>query len=86
MASDLNAWSYVGLQVIEDPNMTEPGAPIVVLRTFRERWFSRPWRPFRYTKTIVPQVPMRTTYVLEDRFVIMHPAMAARLRQEVRHA
>jgi hypothetical protein len=63
-----------GYQVITSPLLTVDGKPYQEKRTWKERLFSSPWRPFRKTNTIVPQIPSRTTYVCkENNTIIMHP-------------
>lgn len=71
------------IKIIESEYLTEPGDPIVVRRTWRERLYSRPWRPWKSTKTITPQVPRKI--ILEAvingrRSFIMHPVVARYLR------
>jgi hypothetical protein len=69
-----------GLKIIESVYLTEPGDPIEVRRSWKERLFSRPWHPLKKTRTFIPQVPMRGAYRLGNDSVVMHPAMAAKLR------
>lgn len=70
-----------GTRIIESPYLTEPGEPVSVRRTWRERWLTRPWRPFRRTRLITPQVPSRQVFQLPDGTMLMHPVTRAHLRQ-----
>lgn len=63
-----------GLKIATSVWLTEPGEPVQVARPWKERWLSRPWRPWQRTKTHVPQVPMKTAYRVGDT-LFMHPAM-----------
>lgn len=69
-----------GLTVIENPMLTVPGEPQEVRRTWRERLFTKPWRPRQATKTIVPQVPDQKIYYISKDRAIMHPEVAKRVR------
>ena len=50
----------------------------VVTRTWRERLFSKPWRPLVKEKTLRYQVPMETVTVLGNK-AIGHPATIAQM-------
>lgn len=63
-----------GLAITVDPNLTEPKT---VRRTWGERLFARPWRPFVQTKVI--RVPSEQVYLLTNR-LICHPAMLDTIR------
>lgn len=62
-----------GMHVIESLYLTEAGEPYAVRRSWRERLFSRPWRPMTATRTITPQVPMKGGFHLADGTLVMHP-------------
>ncbi len=68
-----------GLPIVTSLMMTEAGEPVQVARTLRERWLSRPWRPWPRFKTVTPQVPSKTVYRTPTS-IIMHPARLAELR------
>jgi hypothetical protein len=72
--------TFTGLRIVETEMLTEPGEPIDVRRTWRERLFSRPWRPLRATKLFVPQVPMKTAMRVGNT-LYMHPVTARAMRQ-----
>lgn len=71
---------FNGKHVITSLFMTEAGDPIEVRRGWRERLWSWPWRPWRRTRTIIPQMPSKTVYVTQNSIVI-HPAMLDELRK-----
>lgn len=66
---------FNGINIIENPYLTEPGEPCDVKRTWKERLFTRPWNPFKSHKEIIPIVPSREIIKLGDKW-IMHPEMA----------
>lgn len=67
-----------GIPIVESIYMTESKE---VDRGWRERLFSRPWRPWCATKEI--QVPSRQAIGFGDppRQLIMHPSLAAEVRR-----
>ena len=71
--------TMLGLELIKDPNMVCPGEPVQVRRSWRERLFSRPWRPLDATKTHVPMVPRKDFYVLMGKTIVAHPERAREL-------
>lgn len=76
-----------GLPLYESRFMTEAGEPYEVRRTWKERLFTRPWRPFKATKMIVPQVPQKEILVWRGAgglAMIMHPVVASNLRKLMR--
>jgi hypothetical protein len=75
---------FMGIRIIENPYLTEPGEPYEVKRTWRERIFSRPWNPMKTMKTIIPMVPKKEAIQLPDGSLVMHPEMAAELRAQLK--
>ena len=73
--------NFGGCRVIESVYLTEMGEPVIVRRSWRERLFSRPWRPWKATKTITPQVPMKGGYCLADGTLVMHPETLRRVKE-----
>jgi hypothetical protein len=72
-----------GFDIVESEHLTETEQKEVE-RTFRERFFSWPWRPWQKTKTVYYSVPKREIYVLQkERKVICHPAIANELRLQL---
>lgn len=69
-----------GQRVITSEYLTEPGEPIEVRRSWRERLFSRPWQPRKRTRTVIPQVPSRQASIMPNGTIVIHPAMLSALR------
>lgn len=65
-------------EIIKDINMTEAGEPYQVDRAWKERLFTRPWKPLQKTKSITPQVPSRECRMMGN-IIYMHPEMARAL-------
>ena len=72
-----------GLRIVEDPNMTIAGKPYRVKRTWRERLFTKPWKPLWRYRTIVPQVPRKEIFMAPGNLAIMHPVIAMKLKEEI---
>ena len=73
--------TFNGMRVIESPYLEQDGEPYEVRRSWRERLFTLPWRPFFVTRTIVPKVPYRGAVRLNATTVVMHPATLRELRE-----
>jgi len=71
-----------GMRIIENPNLLVPGEPKIIVRTWKERIFSLPWRPWRASKTIIPMVPSKEILQYGNRW-IMHPSMAEQIKREL---
>lgn len=69
-----------GQVVIESTSMVEDGEPYSVARSWRERLFSLPFRPFDSCKLVTPKVPAKYSYRLPNGSWVMHPEMAKILR------
>jgi len=67
------------LRVIESPYLTQSGTPYEQRRTWRERLFTRPWHPLRKTRIVVPQVPYQGVVKIDDRMIVVHPAIVRQL-------
>ena len=76
-----NIWG--GVKIIQSEAMVEPGEPIEVPRTWRERLFTLPWRPFKKTKTVIPMVPQKRAIKLPGGELIMHPTMVRALMEAI---
>ena len=73
-----------GVKIIESLLMVEDGTPYEVKRFWRERLFSRPWRPLHPTRTVVPKVPKREALRMPDGSLVMHPELARELRVQTK--
>lgn len=75
--------NLAGMRVIESEWLTEPGEPQQVRRTWRQRLCTRPWRPWKATCTVIPQVPYRGAMQLNHRTLVMHPQTLRTLRDQL---
>jgi len=71
-----------GMKVITSEWLTEPGEPVQVPRTWRERLFTRPWQPWRATRTHIPQVPSTQGYIINGDTVVLHPVRFEQLKRQ----
>ena len=70
--------------ILENPLLLIDGEPYEVQRTWKERLFTTPWRPFKRTKTIIPKVPDKFVYFIEGgKVCIAHPASARIIREKL---
>lgn len=73
-----------GVKIIEDRNMVVDGEPYEVQRTWRERLFTRPWRPLKTVNIVIPKIPSKQV-IQYDGSWIMHPTMATKLKEEIKN-
>lgn len=76
------------MPIIVAPYLTVDGEPYNVRRSLRERLFSRPWRPWVCTRTIVPQIPDPSMYSMLDpisgrQTIVAHPETFKRVKHEL---
>ncbi len=76
---------YNGYEIVESFHMTMDGEPYEKIRNLKERFFTRPWKPLKKTKTIIPKIPLDKMYVMDNK-IIMHPAYAEKIKKEISHA
>jgi hypothetical protein len=74
--------TFASVRLIESPYLTV-AVSFVVRRPWRERLFSRPWRPCQRTRTVIQQEPSRGALQLPNGDIVMHPEMARRLRESL---
>lgn len=72
----------LGVPVITSRYLTI-STTVEVERTWRERLFSWPWRPWRSTRTVTIYKPDPLIYETE-RGLVMHPAILEELRKRVK--
>ena len=71
-------------QIIENKNMTIADGTIIIKRSWRERIFSRPWRPLQRTREIIRFIPDPHIYLIRGKnMIVAHPTTAIKLRQEI---
>lgn len=73
----------LGVPIVESLCMVEDGEPREVPRAWFDRLFTRPWRPFKATQTVVPKVPRIDALRLPNGTLVMHPETARRLRNTI---
>jgi hypothetical protein len=73
---------FYGLQLFADPNLTDTVEQVAV-RTWGERLFGRPWRPWRKTKVVYVRVPSNSAYQIGNK-VFAHPVMIQKLKEQVK--
>jgi len=71
-------------KIIESVAMTQDGPPHEIERSWRERLFTRPWRPFKKTRTVIMRVPRDDALVMDDGSLVMHPQTAAKVRLAIK--
>lgn len=72
-----------GLKIITDLNLTIQDGTIIVNRSWKERLFTRPWKPWVATKEIFNIIPDPNMYFIEkEGIVFAHPVTARRLYDE----
>ena len=71
--------AFTGMRVLESVDCVRDGEPYQVRRRWRDRLFSRPWRPWVATLTVVPKIPH--SLQLGPRTILAHPAIVRRLRE-----
>jgi len=70
-----------GIQIIENNHMVDK-KETKVLRAWKERLFSLPWKPFNKTKTVVTYIP-KQEILQYGSMIVCHPAVAAKIRKEL---
>jgi hypothetical protein len=83
MTDDLTAYETVqwnGVRVYLTVSLTEAGEPMQVVRSWRERLLSWPWRPWIRCKTVTPQRPYRGALNMKGGLV-MHPLTFMALKE-----
>jgi len=73
---------FNGMRIITSLDMVEEGTPYEVKRTWKERLFTLPWKPFYATKTAVPLIPKQTATFLPNGTLVMHPEMYDKIQKE----
>lgn len=66
-------------KIITDPNMTEVTGSYEKIRTWKERLFTRPWKPWKKYKTVITRKPSTMVYTYHN-YMVMHPETARVIR------
>ena len=73
-----------GINIVEDINLTLPGETIEVERSWKERLFTLPWRPFTKTKIKMLMLPSPELYLFrEHNLIVGHPETIKKLYKEL---
>lgn len=72
------------MRIIEDPNLTMPGPPLIIIRSWRERLFTWPWRPLQRRRMDETRIPSTGIFKIGPDTFVAHPVTARRIRQELR--
>lgn len=80
---NLHDLTFLGMRIIQSPYLEQDGEPVQVRRSWRERLFTRPWRPLVKTRTVVPRIPHRGAIQLDANTLVMHPATYHRFRRQL---
>lgn len=73
-----------GLKVIEDKNLTIHDGTTTITRSWKERLFTLPWRPWVATKEISNIIPNpEFFYIRHKGIVLAHPVTARKLYDEL---
>lgn len=69
-----------GISISTQDRLVIPGGePYQVRRTWKERLFSRPWRPWVRTRTVTPMKPDPRIYQSPDGYLVGHPVTVDRM-------
>ncbi len=60
----------MGIKIIEDYNLIK-----IIIRPWKERLFSYPWKPWRRTENVIDESIFKTPFGF-----VMHPATSAKLK------
>jgi len=70
------------LRLIESPLMVKR-VEKTVPRTWKQRFFERPWRPWQKIRIQIEMVPMEKVYMINGEMIIGHPATIQKIKEEL---
>jgi hypothetical protein len=70
------------MKIIVDPLLVKDGEPYPVKRAWKERLFTRPFRPFQRIRMVTPKVPDTGVYIING-VMVMHPETKRIFEQEM---
>ncbi len=79
-----NPMIFFGVKIYANPNLTEL-EEYIAQRTWGERLFTLPWRPWLAEEKRSRQIPSRQIY-RTSMGIICHPAMVAEVRSAIKAA
>jgi len=71
-----------GKKVVLNENLVVP-VNVEIKRTWKERFFSRPWRPLKATKIMIKYKPSPDIMVVGNDTWIMHPDTMAKIAEQI---
>ena len=78
------AFSFLSrFKIIENPYLFKDGKPYTVKRTWKERLFSKPWKPLQKFKIIIPKIPDDNIFVLNGATLVGHPETIRALKEKL---
>ena len=73
-----------GMKIIKDDSLVVYDGFDVVIRSWKERLFTKPWQPLKKTKKVHKHVP--DSRILQTKTaLIMHPSIADELIKHINH-
>lgn len=75
MKSISDPGALLGFKIHQNSNMLDDGPPEERVRSWKERLFTRPWKPWKKTKWVPTKVPSCTILHMPDGSLMMHPIM-----------
>jgi hypothetical protein len=81
-AQQMGVGHLAGMRVVESPHLMVPGGEREVRRSWSERLFARPWRPWRATRRVPVSKPDPNVYRIQG-MLVGHPATLAALYAQV---
>lgn len=81
----MNIAQISGFKIITNDHLMVDGEPIQIRRSWRERLFSRPWRPWAAVRTFIPKIPSPQIFEWGDT-LIMHSETMRKFREMSRKA
>lgn len=82
-AVGLNESMFNGMRVIESIYLVQDGEPYAEKRTWRERLFTRPWRPLLNLRIVTPRIPYQGVVQLDANTLVMHPETLRKLKETI---
>lgn len=66
---------------LENKNLTIPGPVDIIARTWKQRLFTLPWKPFKTHLHLQTYIPDPNYYVLLDSTIVAHPDTMVKLKR-----
>jgi len=90
ISADIFSPGFLDYKIIEDINMVDIKME-VINKTWKERFFSLPWKPWIKTRIVEKRIPKHKVYIVDNyniyginKALICHPVMAEKLRNNIK--